>query len=867
MDNSLSWDLGWSMGQDSVGSPTPATEVLNTSHELRKSSSAILASPREYRRAKSATSERQLINGASVPSVSALSKDLEMLSLHLAELGEMPSREGRLTSAPVGRRQRYSAKRDVVKMTNSGTEVANTSRPTTPVELMSRLSTAKGGHVSSKNADELAEKKEAPSSSEQLLKSSLESQQSIAFLSPSLPPLMPSPPLLSSALFGELPEGTGAVPSPLAPSIPSVTKEPPATLVPNAKGRDGRIRVIVRKRPFNPGEPGADCIFIKPPQLRIVVMKQRIDLSEYEESSEYAFDDTYEETATNESIYQTSIQKLLKVSLAGGSASCFAYGQTGSGKTYTMMGNEEEKGLYLLAAMELFGQLKPGQELIVSFYEIYCNSLFDLMNRRHPIVVREDANRKVNICGLTWHPVTTAEALFELVKAGMDQRRTGSTSANEHSSRSHAVMSIRIKDSRNLDFMGVMNFVDLAGSERAADTANNDRLTRLEGAEINKSLLALKECIRALDEKKRHVPFRGSRLTEVLRDSFTGSSESVMIANVSPSSASYEHTSNTLRYAFRVQGLSIPAVGPSKARNAPRPFNVVPRIRGVGAVPDGSPPLVPEELVDDGGDRLTRPRRSGGAGSPVKRRVKRRRYPAGRRRDEPTSASDGQEITASPVRRRTDGELPRLPPRAPTRAMRNVVNTEDDLTAGNLGTNGDKSEVYQPFLSHRLSALLTPSTAPESYLVPPSKHAINKVPLAPLNGYPRSVPPKGGEVDSNLEQPSTSMLTSSERNAIEQHLTVQIMEKLRDDLGKQLGDVLDEKDAIIAALRKENEQLKRSLTRVANDVSYTHPQPTKFPLRGTLPPAAASVVSEDEAIYARSSTSLPSIEPPFELKS
>ena len=100
-----------------------------------------------------------------------------------------------------------------------------------------------------------------------------------------------------------------------------------------------------------------------------------------------------------------------------------------------------------------------------------------------------------------------------------------------------------------------MLLVDLAGSERAADCQSNNRQRRLEGAEINKSLLALKECIRALDLDKKHTPFRGSKLTQVLKDSFTGNSKTTMIANVSPSTGCCEHTLNTLRYADRVKEL------------------------------------------------------------------------------------------------------------------------------------------------------------------------------------------------------------------------------------------------------------------------------------------------------------------------
>ena len=106
-----------------------------------------------------------------------------------------------------------------------------------------------------------------------------------------------------------------------------------------------------------------------------------------------------------------------------------------------------------------------------------------------------------------------------------------------------------------MKYHGKMSFIDLAGSERGADTIDQNRQTRMDGAEINKSLLALKECIRALDLEKKHTPFRGSKLTQVLKDSFTGNSKTTMIANVSPAASCCEHTLNTLRYADRVKEL------------------------------------------------------------------------------------------------------------------------------------------------------------------------------------------------------------------------------------------------------------------------------------------------------------------------
>jgi kinesin family protein 2/24 len=100
-----------------------------------------------------------------------------------------------------------------------------------------------------------------------------------------------------------------------------------------------------------------------------------------------------------------------------------------------------------------------------------------------------------------------------------------------------------------------MSFIDLAGSERAKDVTDTNKQTRLDGAEINKSLLALKECIRALDMSKSHKPFRGSKLTQVLKDSLTGNCKTLMIGNVAPNLASSENTLNTLRYSDRVKDL------------------------------------------------------------------------------------------------------------------------------------------------------------------------------------------------------------------------------------------------------------------------------------------------------------------------
>ncbi|RMZ56523.1 hypothetical protein APUTEX25_001370, partial [Auxenochlorella protothecoides] len=320
-----------------------------------------------------------------------------------------------------------------------------------------------------------------------------------------------------------------------------------------------KIRVIVRKRPLNRKEEErgdsdvleCDCatstLYVNEP-------KQKVDLTKFTERHTFRFDDVFGEDVDNDALYCTAIQPLISTIFRRGKATCFAYGQTGSGKTYTM------QPLPLRAAVDVLSVLSTpdfhGVGLHVSCYEIYGGKLFDLLNARNKLEVREDGKRRVQVVGLREVDVHDVDVLQQLVEHAAASRSTGSTGANDESSRSHSIMVFALRNGNEpkRPVVGKLTFIDLAGSERGADTYDNDKQTRLEGAEINKSLLALKECIRALDSDARHIPFRGSKLTEVLRDSFMGkAARTVMIANVSPCSSSCEHTLNTLRYADRVK--------------------------------------------------------------------------------------------------------------------------------------------------------------------------------------------------------------------------------------------------------------------------------------------------------------------------
>ena len=324
-----------------------------------------------------------------------------------------------------------------------------------------------------------------------------------------------------------------------------------------------KIRVVIRKRPLSKRELNKnekDVIEIKD-KMTVIVKEQRqkVDLTKYIEEHKFKFDLAYDQETENEKIYLEIVRPMIEAAFNGIKITCFAYGQTGSGKTYTMMGIKNKvPGLYLLAANDIFSLLNEYNNfcVFVSFYEIYCGKLFDLLDNKKILNVREDGKQNICIVGLTEKNVENLNDMMKIIEYGLSQRVVGVTGANTDSSRSHGIIQIIIKDKNNTQ-QGKISFIDLAGSERAIDTIDTNKQTKFDGAEINKSLLALKECIRALEQEKKHTPFRGSKLTLVLRDSFIGNCKTLMIGNISPSSSSSEHTLNTLRYADRVKELKI----------------------------------------------------------------------------------------------------------------------------------------------------------------------------------------------------------------------------------------------------------------------------------------------------------------------
>ncbi|CAK79038.1 unnamed protein product (macronuclear) [Paramecium tetraurelia] len=318
-----------------------------------------------------------------------------------------------------------------------------------------------------------------------------------------------------------------------------------------------KLCVCVRKRPiFKKEEVGGeiDAISCANPMIRVHEPKLKVDgITKYVENHDFQFDNTFSEVEQGKDIYDVSLAPLMDLLVNQGVVTCFAYGQTGSGKTYTM------KSIQELLASDLYKLISttPSYKIFVSFFEIYGGKCYDLLNAKAPLQIMEDKNNNIQIQGLVEKPSESEQELFQLMELANSVRTTHATVANDTSSRSHSICQIAIR--QGYSDIGKLILVDLAGSERAQDTQSNNRQRRLEGAEINKSLLALKECIRAMDSGQGHVPFRASKLTLVLRDSFTAKSNKsriIMIACISPGSSSADHSLNTLRYADRLKDKS-----------------------------------------------------------------------------------------------------------------------------------------------------------------------------------------------------------------------------------------------------------------------------------------------------------------------
>ncbi|KAM8943850.1 kinesin-like protein KIF19 isoform 2-T2 [Lycaon pictus] len=339
--------------------------------------------------------------------------------------------------------------------------------------------------------------------------------------------------------------------------------------------KDQQLMVALRVRPISVAEleEGATLIAHKVDEQMVVLMDPMEDPDDIlrahrSREKSYLFDVAFDFTATQEMVYQATTKSLIDGVISGYNATVFAYGPTGCGKTYTMLGTDHEPGIYVRTLNDLFRAIEETSndmeyEVSMSYLEIYNEMIRDLLNPALGYLeLREDSKGVIQVAGITEVSTINAKEIMQLLMKGNRQRTQEPTAANQTSSRSHAVLQVavrqrsRVKNVLQEVRQGRLFMIDLAGSERASQTQNRGQRMK-EGAHINRSLLALGNCINALSDKSsnKYINYRDSKLTRLLKDSLGGNSRTVMIAHISPASSAFEESRNTLTYAGRAKNI------------------------------------------------------------------------------------------------------------------------------------------------------------------------------------------------------------------------------------------------------------------------------------------------------------------------
>uniref|UniRef100_A0A671Y682 Kinesin-like protein n=1 Tax=Sparus aurata TaxID=8175 RepID=A0A671Y682_SPAAU len=316
------------------------------------------------------------------------------------------------------------------------------------------------------------------------------------------------------------------------------------------------IKVLCRFRPLNKSEINRGDKFIP--------VFQREDTVIFGGKS-YVFDQVFPTNTTQEQVYNACAKQIVKDVLGGYNGTIFAYGQTSSGKTHTMEGNlHDPQGMGIIPRIseDIFEHIFAMDENLefhikVSYFEIYMDKIRDLLDvTKTNLSVHEDKYRVPYVKGCTERFVTSPEEVMDVIDEGKANRHVAVTNMNEHSSRSHSIFLISIKQ-ENVEteqkLSGKLYLVDLAGSEKVSKTGAEGAVLD-EAKNINKSLSALGNVISALAEgTKSHVPYRDSKMTRILQDSLGGNCRTTMFICCSPSSYNDAETKSTLMFGQRAK--------------------------------------------------------------------------------------------------------------------------------------------------------------------------------------------------------------------------------------------------------------------------------------------------------------------------
>ncbi|XP_022873860.1 kinesin-like protein KIN-14J [Olea europaea var. sylvestris] len=339
----------------------------------------------------------------------------------------------------------------------------------------------------------------------------------------------------------------------------------------------GNIRVYCRIRPFLPQQSAKQTTiqYIGDNGELVVTNPSKHGKDNHRL---FKFNKIFGPTATQEEVFQDT-QPLIRSVLDGYNVCIFAYGQTGSGKSYTMTGpnvtSVADWGVNYRALNDLFNisQHRRGSilyEVGVQMVEIYNEQVRDLLcndSSQKSLGIWNTAQPNgLAVPDARMHPVNSTADVLELMNIGLMNRAVGATALNERSSRSHSILTVHVRGTdleTNAVLRGCLHLVDLAGSERVdRSEATGDRLR--EAQHINKSLSALGDVIFALAQKSSHVPYRNSKLTQVLQSSLCGQAKTLMFVQLNPDLESYLETISTLKFAERVSGVELGAARSNK---------------------------------------------------------------------------------------------------------------------------------------------------------------------------------------------------------------------------------------------------------------------------------------------------------------
>ncbi|MED6292886.1 Kinesin-like protein KIF15-A [Characodon lateralis] len=350
-----------------------------------------------------------------------------------------------------------------------------------------------------------------------------------------------------------------------------------------ASGDSDSIKVFVRVRPLTQGTglttdgDQSLCLNVSSPNTIRLLSKP--------EPRTFTYDHVADMDTSQDSVFNSVARNIVESCMNGYNGTIFAYGQTGSGKTFTMLGpseldnfTDELRGviprsfeyLFFLIGREVERSGKSKSFLCkCSFIEIYNEQIYDLLDSASAsLFLRENIKKGVFVEGAVEKFVNSAAEAYQVLSMGWRNRRVASTSMNRESSRSHAVftMTLESKESRN-EVVNIrrsqLNLVDLAGSERQKDTHTEGSRLK-EASSINRSLMCLGQVIMALVDvsngKSRHICYRDSKLTFLLKDSLGGNAKTYIIANVHPGSKCFGETLSTLQFAQRAKLIKNKAV-------------------------------------------------------------------------------------------------------------------------------------------------------------------------------------------------------------------------------------------------------------------------------------------------------------------